>query len=73
MELAFIYNFEENSKIIKSLIKYILTLIWVGFLGVRFEVDPKLAINWKNDSDITIFQHDIIIKFFTLLCFFYQV
>ena len=29
----------------------------------------KLVKNWKNDGDITIFQHDLIINFFDLFCF----
>ena len=24
----------------------------------------KLAINWKNDSDVKIYRHDVIVKFF---------
>ena len=33
----------------------------------------KLVKNWKNDSDVTIFQHDVIIDFFDLFCFSFEV
>ena len=39
--------------------------------GIRLPDCSKLAINWKNDNDVTIFQHDIIIKFFWR-CFFFS-
>ena len=32
--------------------------------GIRLRDCPKLAINWKNDSDVTICRHDVIVKFF---------
>ena len=35
---------------------------------IRFLDGSKLAINRKNDNDITISQHDVIVKFF-LYCF----
>ena len=32
--------------------------------GIRFSDCSKLAINWKNDNDITIFWHDVSVNFF---------
>ena len=32
--------------------------------GILLPDCSKLAINWKNDNDVTIFRHDVIIKFF---------
>ena len=32
--------------------------------GIRLRDCPKLAINWKNDSDVTICRHGVIVKFF---------
>ena len=32
--------------------------------GIRLPECSKLAINWKIDNDVTIFRHDVIIKFF---------
>ena len=29
----------------------------------------KLATNWKNDNDVIIFQHDVIVKFFEVVLF----
>ena len=29
----------------------------------------KLAINWKNDNDVTIFRHDVIVNSFELVFF----
>ena len=29
----------------------------------------KLEINWKNDNDVTICQHDVIVKFFDVILF----
>ena len=31
---------------------------------IRLPDFSKLAINWKNYNDVTIFQHDVIVKFF---------
>ena len=36
----------------------------VSASGIRLSDCSKLAINWKNDNDVTIFRHDVIIKFF---------
>ena len=33
-----------------------------------FRIAPKLAINWKNDTDVKISLHDVIFNFFGL-CF----
>ena len=42
-----------------------LTLIWLGSLGARFAPDcSKLVIKWKNDKDVTICWHDIVVKYF---------
>ena len=45
-----------------------LALIWVGFLGDDYASGirncSKLAVNWKNSNDVTIFRHDVIVKFF---------
>ena len=32
--------------------------------GIRLPDCSKLAVNWKNSNDVTIFIHDIIAKFF---------
>ena len=32
--------------------------------GIRLSDCSKLAINWKNDNDLTISRHDIIVKFY---------
>ena len=32
--------------------------------GISLPDNSRLAINWKNDNDITIFWHDVIIKIF---------
>ena len=32
--------------------------------GIRLPDSSKLAINWKNDNDVTIFQNDVIFKYF---------
>ena len=32
--------------------------------GIRLPDSSKLAINWKNDNDVTIFQNDVIVKYF---------
>ena len=29
----------------------------------------KFAVNWKNDNDLTIFQHDVVGKFFDVVLF----
>ena len=31
--------------------------------GIRFLDSSKLAINWRNDNDVTICWHDVIVKF----------
>ena len=41
--------------------------------GIRPPDCSKFAKNPKNDNDITILRHDIIINFFTLFCFSCQV
>ena len=33
-----------------------------------FRIAPNWHVNWKNDTDVTIFWHDVIVKFFWL-CF----
>ena len=38
--------------------------------GIRLLDCSKLVINQKNNDDITICQHDIIVKFFDGFCFF---
>ena len=38
--------------------------------GIRLPHCSKLTINLKNDNDVTIFQHDIFVKFFWD-CFFF--
>ena len=30
--------------------------------GIRLPDCSKLAVNWKNDNDVTIFQYDVIVK-----------
>ena len=32
--------------------------------GIRLPDCSKLVINWKNDSDVIIFWHDVIVRFF---------
>ena len=32
--------------------------------GIRLSDCSKLAINWKNDNDVTIFRHEVIMKLF---------
>ena len=39
---------------------------------IRLPDCSKFAINQKNDNDVTIFRHDVIVKFFKL-CFIYLV
>ena len=65
-----------------------LTLIWLGFLGVRFKVTinenisftdyasgiqlpdcSKLAVNWKNGNDVTIFRHGVSSNVFEVALF----
>ena len=29
-----------------------------------FQIDSKLAVNWKNGNDVTVFRHNVIVKFF---------
>ena len=29
----------------------------------------KLAVNWKNDDDVTIFRHDVLIELFNVVLF----
>ena len=40
--------------------------------GIRVPDCFKLAINWKNDNDVTIFRHNLIVNFFMLFCFSYK-
>ena len=42
--------------------------IWDYASGIRLPHCSKLAVNWKNSNDITIFWHDVIVRFFWL-CF----
>ena len=37
--------------------------------GIRLPDCPKLAINPKNDNDVTIFRHDVNVKFFDVVLF----
>ena len=37
--------------------------------GIRLPDCPKLAINCKNDSDVTNSQHDVIVSFFNVVLF----
>ena len=32
--------------------------------GIRLPECSKLAINWKNDNDVTLFWHDVTVRFF---------
>ena len=42
--------------------------------GIQLPDCFKLVINWKNDNDVTICWHDVIVKnFLTLFCFSCQV
>ena len=36
----------------------------------RLPVFSKLAINWKNDNDVTISRNDVIVDFFEFVLFF---
>ena len=37
--------------------------------GIRLPDCSKLAINWENDNDVTIFWNDIIVNFFDVVLF----
>ena len=37
--------------------------------GIRLPNWSKFAINWKNDSDIRIYQHGVTVKFFDVAMF----
>ena len=37
--------------------------------GIRLPDCSKLAINWKNDNDLTVFRHDVIVNFFDVVLF----
>ena len=37
--------------------------------GIRLPDCSKLAINWKNDNDVTVFRHDVIVNFFDVVLF----
>ena len=37
--------------------------------GIRLPDCSKLAINWKNDNDVTVFRHDVIVNFFDVVFF----
>ena len=37
--------------------------------GIRLPDCFKLTVNWKNDKDVTIFRHDVIVKFFGVVFF----
>ena len=36
---------------------------------IRLPDYSKLIINWKNNNDVTIFRHDVIVKFFDVVLF----
>ena len=40
---------------------------------IRLPDSAKLAINWKNDNAVTIFQHDVIVNFFDIVLFLLSV
>ena len=42
-------------------------------LGILFPDCSKSTISWKNDNDLTIFQHDVIVNFLKLPYFSYKV
>ena len=37
--------------------------------GIRLLDCSKLAINWQNVNDVTIFQYDVIVNFFDVVLF----
>ena len=37
--------------------------------GIRLPHCSKLAINWRNNNEVTIHRHDIIVKFFDVVLF----
>ena len=37
--------------------------------GIRLPDCSKLAMNWKNDNDVTVFRHDVIVNFFDVVLF----
>ena len=37
--------------------------------GIRLPDCSNLAINWKNDNDVTVFRHDVIVNFFDVVLF----
>ena len=39
-------------------------------LRIRLPDYSKLAVNWKNKNDVTIFWHDVIVKFFDVVFLF---
>ena len=40
---------------------------------IRLPDCAKLAINWKNDNAVTVFQHDVIVNFFDIVLFLLSV
>ena len=38
--------------------------------GIRLLDCSKLAVNWKNDNDVTIFEHNVIVNFFDVVLIF---
>ena len=69
----YLYSKQKYENCVRNFLVLFSDFVNVSFkdyaCGIRLPDCSKLDINWKKDSDITIFQHDAIVKFFNVILF----
>ena len=69
----YLYSKQKYENCVRNFLVLFSDFVNVSFkdyaCGIRLSDCSKLDINWKKDSDVTIFQHDAIVKFFNIILF----